>query len=172
MLTDARIKAVLGAIGASGPGLGELSADPGAAPAFFRPLKARLQAASAAPPSSPASSQALSAAGEFTGRLEKFFSDLALHGTAPDKAVEEALLRLQGACGEAPALLSPGGRAGASARIRGLAAGAHKTLALARAAAEAAPDNFPQNLKFSSIYTGLDGAFDAYESCAEALFKL
>lgn len=172
-LTDARLRAVLGALKASGPGLGDLAEDPGAAPAFFRPPRARLRRASAAAPSSsPAAPLALAAAEEFTARLEKVFSDMALHAAAPDPAVKEALLYLQQACAEARGLLSLGGRAGAFARIKGLAAGAHKNLALARAAAASAPEDFPQNLKFSSIYSGLDAVFYAYERCAEALFTV
>ena len=171
-LTDARIKAVLGALRASGPGIGELAKEPAAAPVFFRPLRAALAAAAAAPASSPAAARALAAAEDFTVRLENFFSYLALHRTAPDAPAREALLYLQRACGEAPGLLSLNDRAGAAAGIRSLCAGAHKSLALARAAAGSSPDGFPQNLKFSSIYSGLDAVFNAYESCAEALFKI
>ncbi len=172
-LTDARLRAVLKALRGSGPGLGDLFENPAAAPVFFRPLRAGLRrAATAGPGTPPASSQALAAAEDFTERLEKVFSDMALHGTLPDAPVKEALLYLQRACGETPALLSPGDRAGASTRIRGFSAGARKILALARAAAVASPSGFPQNLKFSSIYSGLDAALDAYERCAEALFRI
>ena len=171
-LTDARIKAVLAVLQASGSCLGDLAGKPGTAPVFFRPLRAGLRrAASASPPSSPAAAQALAAAEEFAARLEKFFSELALHRTPPDTAAMETLLRLQHACARAPELLSPGGRARAASEIRGLAAGAHKSLALARAAACASTSDFPLNLKFSSIYSGLDAIFDAYERCAEALFS-
>jgi|GEM_PF-1632470 len=171
-LTDARLKAVLKALEASGPGLGELAAEPSSAPAFFRPLRAALRAAAALPPSSPGASRALAEAEDFTARLEKFFSDLALHGTAPDAAAKEALLYLQRACCEAPGLLSLSGRAGAASGISGLAAGAHKSLALAGAAANAATADFPRNLKFSSIYSGLDAVISSYERCAEALFSV
>ena len=172
-LTDARLKAVLRALRDSGPGLGDLCGKPGAAPAFFKPLRAGLRrAAAAAPGAAPSASQALAAAEDFIERLERVFSDMALHGTLPDAPVKEALLYLQRACGEAPALLSPGDRAGAFARGRAFSAGARKVLALARAAAEAAPSGFPQNLKFSSIYSGLDAVLDAYERCAEALFRI
>ena len=171
MLTDARIRAVLGTLRTAGPGLGELAERPGAAPAFFKPLRSALTAAAAAPPSSAAASRALAAARDFTARLEKVFSDLALHETLPDAAAMEALLCLQRACYEADGLLSAGGRAGAAAAIRGLAAGARKSLALARSAAASSPADFPQNLKFSSIYSALEAVFDAYERCAEALFK-
>ncbi|MDP2865660.1 MAG: hypothetical protein Q8O90_05410 [Elusimicrobiota bacterium] len=172
-LTDARLKAVLRALRDSGPCLGDLFENPASAPGFFRPLRAGLRrAASAASGSPPPLSQALAAAEDFIERLERVFSDLALHGTLPDAPVKEALLYLQRACGETPALLSPGDRAGAFARLRGFSAGARKVLALARAAAEASPSDFSRNLKFSSIYSGLDAAFDAYERCAEALFKI
>jgi len=83
----------------------------------------------------------------------------------------EALLALQRACDEAPGLLSPGGREAAASVIRGLSARAHKTLTQAGAAAGSSPDGFPEKLKFSSIYSGLDAIFNAYEGCAEALFK-
>lgn len=172
ILTNARLRAVLGALRASGPGIGELVNNPGAAPAFFRPLRARLKLAASAPPAaSEASPRALAAAEDFLIRLEKFFSDLDLHKTALDAAAMEALLYLQRACDEAPGLLSPGGRAGAAAAIRGLSAGARKTLAQAGAAAGSSPGRFPEKLKFSSIYSGLDAIFNAYECCAEALFK-
>ena len=71
MLTNARIRAILRMLRAAGPGLGELTEEPGAAPAFFKPLRSALTAAAAAPPSSAAASQALAAAGDFTARLEK-----------------------------------------------------------------------------------------------------
>lgn len=172
-LTDARLKAVLGALRNTGPALGDLFEKPGSAPGFFKPLRAGLRrAAKAAPGTRPATSQALAAAEDFIERLERVFSDLALHGTPPDAPVKEALLYLQRACGETTALLSPGDRAGAFARGRAFSAGARKGLALARAAAEASPSGFPQNLKFSSIYSGLDAVFDAYERCAEALFRI
>ncbi len=172
-LTDARIKAVLAILRAAGPGLGDLVTNPGAAPDFLGPLRAGLRrAASASPSSSPAAPQALAAAEEFAARLEDFFSGLALHRTAPDTAAMEALLRLQQACARAPELLSLSGRTRAAAEIRGLSSGAHKSLTLAGAAAVSSPDNFPQNLKFSSIYSGLDAVFDAYERCAEALFAI
>ena len=172
-LTDARLKPALRALRDSGPGLGDLFESPAAASGFFRPLRAGLRrAAAAATGTPPASSQALAAAEDFVERLERVFSDMALHGTLPDAPVKEALLYLQRACAEAPALLSAGDRAGAFARIRGFSAGARKVLALARAAAEASPSGFPQNLKFSSIYSGLDAVFDAYERCAEVLFRI
>ncbi len=173
LLTDARLRSVLGTLRVSGPGLGDLALDPGAAPSFFKPLHDGLRLAAGKPSrSSPASEQALAAAEEFAARLEKVFSDLALHGMAPDEPVKEALLYLQRACDEAPGLISPGSRAGAFARIREFSTGAHKGLALAGRAAAASPAGFPQNLKFSSIYSGLDAVFDAYERCAEALFKV
>jgi hypothetical protein len=170
-LSDPRLKAALNAVESSGPGLGDLIKEPAGAAGFFRPLRSSLAKASKARPASPASAQALAAAEDFTARLEKLFSDLSLHGTAPDAAALEALLYLQTACAETAGLLSRGGRAGALARVRGLSAGARKTLALAGAAAAASPADFPLNLKFSSIYSGLDAVFDAYERCAEALYR-
>lgn len=172
-LTDARLKAVLRVLRDSGPGLGDLFENPSSAPDFFRPLRAGLRRAAAAGPGTPpASSQALASAEDFMERLERVFSDMALHGTPPDAPVKEALLYLQRACGETAALLSPADRAGTFARSRAFSAGARKVLALARTAAEASPSDFPQNLKFSSIYSGLDAVFDAYERCAEALFRI
>lgn len=170
-LTDRRLKAALNALRASGTGLGDLVKDPAGAAGFFRPLRSELEKAAKAPPSLPACAQALAAAEDFTARLEKLFSDLALHGTPPDSAAMQALDCLQKACAEARGLLSPGSRAGALAVIRGLSAGARKTLALAAGAAAASPGDFPRNLKFSSIYSGLDAVFDAYERCAEALYR-
>ncbi len=170
-LTDRRLKAALKALRASGTGLGDLVKDPAGAADFFRPLRSALRKASGAPPSLPACAQAQAAAEDFTARLEKLFSDLALHGTPPDAAAMQALLCLQKACGEAGGLLSPWGGAAALAVIRGLSAGARKTLYQAAGAAAASPGDFPQNLKFSSIYSGLDAVFDAYERCAEALYR-
>ena len=172
ILTNARLRAVLGALRATGPGIGDLVRNPGAAPAFFRPLRAGLRcAASAGPSASEAPPRALAAAEDFLIRLEKFFSDLDLHKTVLDAAAMEALLALQRACDEAPGLLSPGGREAAASVIRGLSARAHKTLTQAGAAAGSSPDGFPEKLKFSSIYSGLDAIFNAYEGCAEALSK-
>ena len=111
------------------------------------------------------------AADDFTARLEKFFADLALHRTAPDTEMVQALACLQAACLRAPGLLSPRRRAAALAGIRALAASGSRVLRGARTAAEARPGNFPQNLKFSSIYSGLDAVFDAFERCASALYE-
>ncbi len=170
-LTDPPLKAALNAIESSGPGLGDLAKEPAGAAAFFKPLRSSLTKASKARSSSPASSKVLAAAEDFTARLEKLFSDLALHGMHPDAAALQALLYLQQACGEAQGLLSSGSRAAALARIRGLSAGARKALSQAAGAAAAPAGDFPQNLKFSSIYSGLDAIFDAYERCAEALYR-
>jgi len=134
-------------------------------------VRAALRAASSSPASSPARLQALAAAEEFTARLEKLFFDLALHKTVPDMTAREALLYLQQACDKAPELLSLSGRAGASAEIRGLSAGALKSLAVSRTAAGASPGDFPQKLKVCSIYSGLDAIFDPYERCADALYS-
>jgi hypothetical protein len=113
----------------------------------------------------------LAAADDFAARLEKFFTDLALHKTAPDRALEQALLYLQAACAAVPGLLSPGRRAGALEKIHGLSGAGASTLRLAKTAAEAQHANFPQNLKFSSMYSGLDAVFDAFERCAVALYE-
>ena len=169
-LTDARLGAALKALAAPAEGMGDLAASPSSAPAFFRPLRHLLDKAKAAP-GSPAASEALSAAEEFAVRLEKVFSDMALHGVAPDAAAGDALQRLQASCREGGALLSVSGRKAALERVRGLCAGAHRGLAAAKAAADRDPSGFPQNLKYSSIYSGLDAAADALERCAEALFK-
>jgi hypothetical protein len=170
-LTDARVGAVLYALHAPGRAMGDLAASPSSAPAFFRPLRRELDKARSAP-SSPAAAEALAAAEDFAGRLEKVFADMALHGVEPDAAVSDALLRLQASCSGAGALLSAGKRAKALERVRGLCAGAAQALDRSRRAAEADPAGFPQNLKFSSIYSGLAAATDALERCAEALCKV
>lgn len=166
-LRDARLRAAVMTAELAGPALGDLAAAPAAAPSLFRSLRTELAAALKAGPAE--SLAAASAAEDFAARLEKTFSDMALLGVPPDAAVMEALGLLQRACAEAPALLTPRGRKAASERLRALCASGRKTLALARASADGA--GFPQNLKFSSIYSGLDAAFDALERCGEALFK-
>jgi hypothetical protein len=168
-LTDARVNAALKTLRVAGPALGDLAARPADAAAVFRPVKADLAAALAA--GRPASLAAASAAEDFAGRLEKFFSDLALLQLAPDPPVLEALLALQRACGAAGRLLSPGA-AETSEQVRRLCAAGRRPLSLARAAAASAPSDFPLNLKFSSIYSGLDAVFDSLERCAEALARL
>ena len=171
-MTDRRFRAALAAVEETGAALGDLESKPASAPVFFRPLKAALAASASGAPSGQASAQARAAAEEFLLRLERVFADLALHGTRPDAAVREAMLRLQRACAEAGSLASTGRRAAAAEQIRGLCAGSRRVLELARGAAAAAPGDFPQNLKFSSIYSGLGDATDAFERCAEALFKV
>jgi len=169
-LTDARAGAALKTLRAAGPALGDLAARPADAPAVFRPLKAALASALAA--GRPSSLAAASAAEDFAVRLEKFFSDLALLKLPPDPPVLEALLCLQRACGAAGRLPSPGARARASEEVRLLCGAGRRSLSLARTAAAAAPSDFPLNLKFSSIYSGLDAVFDSLERCAEALARL
>ena len=166
-LKDARLRAALRAAELAGPGLGDLAANPAGAPAFFRPLRSQLEAALKAGPEK--SLAEASAAEDFVARLEKAFADMALLGAPPDAAAREALKLLQLACAETPALLSPGSRTRAAGALAALCARGRRTLAQARAAADGA--GFPQNLKFSSIYSGLEAAFDALERCGEALFE-
>lgn len=170
LLTDRRLRAALAALRAAGPALGDLAAEPGQAAAFFRPLRARLHEAAQA--GEPRSLPALAAATDFAARLEKAFSDMALLQAPPDRAALEALACLQLACGAADGLLSPSRRARADASLRAAAAAGRRLLSSAKAAADRAPDGFTQNLKFSTIYSGLDGAFDSLERCAEALFRV
>jgi len=170
-LTDRRFRAAVSAVERTGEALGDLAERPAEAPVFFRPLKAELSA-SAAAPAGEASARARAAAEEFLLLLERFFADLALHGVRPDAALSEALLRLQRACGAAGGLVSPVSRAAAAREIRGLCAGSRRGLSQAERAANSDPSGFPQNLKFSSIYSGLDAATDAFERCAEALFSV
>lgn len=176
-LTDARVKAVLNAAERSGEGLGDLAAAPASAQAFFKPQRAELARAAASGGPNPAGSAALAAAEDFTLRLEKAFSDMTLLDAPPDAPVKEALLYLAKACGLAPALLSPTRRERALKETLGLSAGGRKALALARGAASRPasgpqPGGFAQNLKFSSIYSELDSAFDALERLAEALVRI
>lgn len=170
-LTDARVGAVLYALEAPARAMGDLQVSPASAPAFFSPVKLSLEKAKASP-SSAAAAEALAAAGEFTDRLEKFFSDMALLQAQPDRPVLEALARVQAACRGSGGLLSVSARAGGLEEIRGLCAGARQALESAGRAAAADPGGFPQNLKFSSIYSGLAAATDALERCAEALFRI
>jgi len=167
MITDGRLKAAVKALEAAGVGIGDLAAKPDEAATFFRPIKIRLYAA--VKEGKPASLAAVSAAEDFAARLEKAFSDMVLLQTPPDRAALEAMRLMQRACAAAPKLLSTSGRKNADLEVRACCAQGRKTLAQARAAAEGA--GFPQNLKFSSIYSGLDAAFDSLERCAEALFK-
>lgn len=176
-LTDMRLRAALNAVGRSGAGLGDLAAAPSGAPAFFRPLRAELDRAAASGGPNPGGSAALSAAEDFTLRLEKTFSDMALLDAPPDSPVKEALIHLAKACELAPALLSRNRRERALKETLGLSAGGRRALALARASVSRPangpqPGGFAQNLKFSSIYSGLDSVFDALERLAEALVRI
>lgn len=168
-LTDPRAGAVLRVLDAAGQAVGDLAEDPGSARVFFRPLRAGLDAVKNRP-SSAAASEALAAAEDFAARLEKTFADMALLSTPPDAAVREALLCLQRACGAAGSLLST--RARAAAEVKTLCGAGRRSLSLAGAAARSADRDFPLNLKFSSIYSGLDAVFDSLERCAEALFRI
>ena len=176
-LTDARLKAVLSAAGRSGAALGDLTAAPAGAAAFFKPLRAELASAATAGEPGPAGSSALSAADDLTRRLEKTFSDMALLGAPPDAPVKEALIYLSNACKLVPALLSRFRRERALRETLGLSAGGRKALSLAldaasRPASGPQPGGFAQNLKFSSIYSGFDSVFDALERLAEALVRI
>lgn len=167
MVTDGRVKAAVRALQLAGVGIGDLAAKPGEAATFFRPIKIQLYAA--IKEGKPASLAVVSAAEDLASRLEKTFSDMALLQAPPDRPVLEALRLMQRACAAAPDLLSTSGRKNADLEVRTCCGEGRKTLVLAKAAAEGA--GFPQNLKFSSIYSGLDAAFDSLERCAEALFK-
>lgn len=168
-LSDRRLRAALRVIRDCRLGIGDLAASPGGAAAFFKPLRERLSGALAAPPASAAGSAAAAAAEDVAGRLEKFFTDLALHGIKPDRPIKNALFCLQRACAEAPSLLSTGRRAKSLAGIRSLSAAAQRELRLAREAARAAGSDFPAKLKFDSMYSGLDAVLDAFLRCAVAL---
>lgn len=167
-LTDRRLRAAMKAVTLSGEALGDLAAAPGEAAAFFRPLRSGLEAAAGS--GKEGSLAALSAAEDFTVRLEKAFSDMALLSAPPDDVARQALLYLQRACAIAPKLLSASGRPSAYDLLRAHCAGGRKVLRQALGASPSA--GFPENLKFSSIYTGLDGAFEAFERCADALFRI
>ncbi len=146
-------------------------------------MRERLALAALAAGRNPGGTAVLAAAEDFAIRLEKFFTDMALHKTSPDAPVMEALLCLQRACAAAPARRSPQkkNRApappppppkkthGAAARVRAFCAGGRKSLRLAKAASDSDRVNFPQNLKFGSMYSGLDGVFDALENYVRAL---
>lgn len=167
-LADARFGAAMRAVELPGACLGDLAADPGGAAAFFKPLRRRLALAAAAPGRDPRATAPLAAAEDFALRLERFFADMALHKTSPDAAVNEALLALQRACALTPALVSPANGA-AAAEAANYRAEGRKSLRLAKAAADSNPADFPQNLKFSSMYSGLDAVFDALERYSLAL---
>jgi len=170
-LSDRRLRAALRIIGDCRLGIGDLAASPGVAAAFFKPLRKRLAGALAAPPASAAGSAAAAAAEDLAGRLEKFFTDLALHGMVPDQPIKNALLCLQKACGEAPSLLSLRRRTKTLAGIHALSAAAQKELRLARRAARSAGSDFPANLKFDTMYSGLDAVLNAFMRCAAALYE-
>lgn len=170
-LTDRRLGAALAALRAAGPALGDLAAAPGGAEEFFRPYRVRLHKAFDQD-GEPRSLAALAAATDFAARLEKTFSDMALLQAPPDRAALEALARMQLACGAADDLLCTSRRARAFASLRAAIAEGRRVLSSAKAAADRSPDGFTQNLKFSTIYSGLDGAFDSLERCAEALFRI
>ena len=168
LLSDARYGAALRAVEMAGAGLGDLSRAPERSATFFKPLRDGLARAAAAPGNRPGPTRLLAAAEDFTLRLEKVFTDMALHKTAPDAAVKEALLALQRACALTPSLLSAG-NSGTAAETAAFCAQGRKSLRLAKAAADSAPSDFPLNLKFSSMYSGLDAVFDALERCSDAL---
>ena len=163
-LSDPRYGAAMRAVERPGACLGDLAGAPETAAAFFRPLKTGLARAAGATRRRPGPTALLAAAEDFALRLEKVFADMALHQTRPDAAAREALLTLQRAC----ALFS-GGDGKAAAEAAAFCAQGRKSLRLARAAADSDPANFPRNLKFSSMYSGLDAVFDALERCAQAL---
>lgn len=170
-LTDARIRAALGALDRCGPALGDLSAYPEMAADFFPPLKQKLSKAAAVRGKRPGAGSALAAADNFTRWLEKTFADMALLEARPE-ALPHALVFLQRACALAPRLLAQDGGQQALGELRGLCASGRKVLAQAKTAAASARDEFTENLKFSTIYSDLDSAFDAFERCAEALSRL
>jgi len=168
-LTDARLKAAMTALRRAGAAVGDLAAEPHGAASFFAPIKRQLAAASGAAPKNPAGSAALAAAEDFTLRLERTFTDMARLDAPPDIAVRRALSALERACALTPRLVSRSARAAAFAEAMALCATGRKTLALAGAAADNAAGAFALNLKFSSIYSGLDAVLYAFERCAEAL---
>ncbi len=172
-LTDKRLRATLGTVTGCGEALGDLEREPAAAPTLLRPFRKELDSARAAG-SSQEAGRALAAADDFAARLEKTFSDMALLQVRPDSPSREALLHLQRACSLTPRLLSRSGRAAASAELLAHCATGRKALSLALSAAEAAgsPSSFPLNLKFSSIYSGLDSVFEALERCAGSLYLI
>ncbi len=174
-LTDGRLRAVTAALTGCGRALGDLENSPAAAPSLLRRYRQALESARSAD-SSPEAGRALAAADDFAARLEKTFSDMALLDARTDAPCREALLRLQLACALSPRLLSRYGRARASRDLLSHCAAGRKALALAAAAAAAAaaadPAGFPRNLKFSSIYSGLDSVFEALERCAGSLYLI
>ncbi|MBI5743788.1 MAG: hypothetical protein HY952_04495 [Elusimicrobia bacterium] len=170
-LTDTRIRAALAALDRSGPALGDLTAHPEMAGEFFTPLRKALAKARASRGKRPGAGAALYAAEDFTARLEKVFTDMELHGVRPD-AMAQALAFLQRACAIAPRLLADDAGKEALREELALCASGRKVLAQAKAAADRDSGEFTQNLKFSSIYSGLDAVFDSFERCAEALSRV
>lgn len=170
-LTDTRIRAALGALDRCGPALGDLAAHPELASDFFPPLRQKLAKAAAARGKRPGAGSALAAAENFTRRLEKTFADMALLEARPE-ALPQALVFLQRACALAPRLLAQDGGQQALEEIRGLCASGRKIAAQAKTAADSGPGEFTENLKFSTIYSGLDAVFDTFERCAETLTRL
>ncbi len=170
-LTDPKIRAAMAALDRCGPALGDLTGYPGMAAEFFPPLRQALRRAAAARSKRPGAQAALRAAEEFCDLLARTFADMDRLDARPE-AAPEALAFLQRACALAPRLLAsePDGRS--LREVLALSASGRRALALARTAADRARDEFPQNLKFSSIYAGFDAAFDAFERCAEALAKV
>ena len=169
-LTDARLRASLSALEAGGRAAGDMAAAPELAAGLMRPARAQLSAAIRSGPR--ASLEAAYAAEDFSARLEKVFSDMALLSLRPDAVALEALGHLQRACEAAGGLLSPSARNRAAGLIRAHCASGRRGLALACAAEAGEGPDFPRKLKFSSIYSGLDAALDALERCAEALFRI
>lgn len=168
-ITAPRRHAAMDALRRSCLAAGDLAAAPAAAPAFFRPLRARFEALRAAPGLPGPGLRAFAAAEDFTLRLEQFFSGMALHGSQPDEAILEVLAILQLARPALPGLLGRR-KDKALAAISGARSRAAGVLSRAREASAAAPGDFPLNLKFSSMYSDLDAVFDAFARCAEALY--
>ncbi|HNW45537.1 MAG TPA: hypothetical protein PKI19_13625 [Elusimicrobiales bacterium] len=164
--TDRGLWAAVRTISDCGRALGDLALKPGDAQRFFRPRLERLSGAAAGGRAGPA----LAAAEDFAARLQKFFMDLELQRTAATPELGQALAYLQAACPLAGELTSPRRRAAALEKLRGLSAAAAAVLRRAKTAAQARPDNFPQNLKFSSMYSDLEAVFDAFERCAVSLY--
>lgn len=170
-LTDPRLKAAARAVEGAGAALGDLESSPAGTAAFFKPVRERLAGAARTDGSNPGATAVIFAAEDFILRLEKVFTDMSLHSAAPDAAVKEALVHLQGACAATADLLATSGKDGAAARAAAFCAGGRRILRLAKAASDSDEAGFPGNLKFSSIYSGLDAVFDALERYAQALYE-
>jgi hypothetical protein len=159
----------MNAVKHAGAAIGDLAAEPGGAASFFAPLKTTLAAAAGAAPKNPAGAAALTAAEDFVLRLERTFSDMARLETPPDAAARHALLCLTRACALTPRLVSLSAGARALSEAMAFCRSGRKALALTAASATGAPGEFTMNIKFSTIYSGLDSVFYAFERCAEAL---